>query len=189
MQSKCTTTQTDFIWTANCAPLRYTRKTFHDSRSVRASGRRASTVGERPRIVGAGSGTVYTRWLRQRGVRARVRHGAATPTAGAARCCKPSCGAPAAVNVRGSGGVALRLGRPGRQGCSTGKPSCGAPAAFLYVLAGWDGEAAARAGGVQTAGSEPHGRVVKDARGGFSVSLGRIFWKETSLFFFCEFGI
>jgi len=63
----------------------------------------------------------FPRAGRRRSVRASVRRGAATLAVGATRRCKPSCGAPSAVNVRGSGGVPLRLGRPERRGCSTGR--------------------------------------------------------------------
>ena len=94
-------------------------------RASTASGRRALTAGEWARIVGAASDVANSSWLRWRSVRASIQRGAATLAAGAARRCKPSCGARAAVNVRGSDGVPLRLGQPGRRVCGTGRRRAG----------------------------------------------------------------
>ena len=115
-------------------------------RSIRASDQRASTAGERPRIIGAASGTTNSSWLRWRGAGGLRRRasghglseqlptrqtvvgfdgGASGRASSTARRCKPFCGARAAVNVRGSSGVPLRLGRPGWRGYGTGRRRAG----------------------------------------------------------------
>ena len=97
----------------------------HRSGFRRSEQQLASTTGEWARIVGAASDAANSSWIRWRSVRASIQRGAATLAAGTARRCKPSCGAQAAVNVRGSGGVPLRLGRPGWRGYGTGRRRAG----------------------------------------------------------------